>query len=61
MLLSKLVFVGYGVGSSSFDSVWDDTARERWTSPPGEDGCPLNADCNGVPDGIGFECNKFKV
>jgi hypothetical protein len=51
MLLSKLVFVGYGVGSSSFDSIWDDTSRERWTSPPGEEGCPLNADCNGVPAG----------
>jgi|LauGreDrversion4_2_1035121.scaffolds.fasta_scaffold3421832_1 hypothetical protein len=60
MLQWRKVFVGYGVGSSSFDSV-DDTARERWTSPPGEDDCPLNADCNGVPDGIGFECNKFKV
>jgi hypothetical protein len=51
MLLSKLSFVGYGVGSESFDSVFNDTARERWTSPPGDAGCPLNADCNGVPGG----------
>ena len=35
MLLSQLTFVGYGVGSESFDSVYNDTARERWTSPPG--------------------------
>ena len=51
MLLSKLSFVGYGVGSESFDSIYNDTSRERWTSPPGDAGCPLNADCNGVPGG----------
>jgi hypothetical protein len=51
MLLSQLTFSGYGVGSESFDSIYDSTSRERWTAPPGDAGCPLNADCNGVPGG----------
>ena len=37
MLFSKLSFVGYGVGSESYDSVFNDTARERWTAPSGDE------------------------
>jgi len=53
LLSSQLVFVGYGVGSQSFDSVYAGTSRERWgeAAPDDDEGCPLNADCNGVPGG----------
>mmetsp|Transcript_50302 Transcript_50302/g.157150 ORF Transcript_50302/g.157150 Transcript_50302/m.157150 type:complete len:90 (+) Transcript_50302:77-346(+) len=52
-VLSILSMVGYGVGSETYDSVFDDTARERWTSGGSTlyDVCPLTADCTGVPGG----------
>mmetsp|Transcript_23793 Transcript_23793/g.53343 ORF Transcript_23793/g.53343 Transcript_23793/m.53343 type:complete len:91 (-) Transcript_23793:134-406(-) len=52
-ILSILSMVGYGVGSETYDSVFDDTARERWTSGALSlvDSCPLTADCTGVPGG----------
>jgi hypothetical protein len=51
MLLSKLSFVGYGVGSESYDSIFNDQTRERYARPGSDELCPLAADCNGVPGG----------
>ena len=54
MLLSILNLVGgTAVGSQTYDSIFNDQARENLTNADGSEGsvCPITADCVGVPGG----------
>ena len=56
MLLSILNLVGgTAVGSQTYDSIFNDQARENLTNADGSEGsvCPITADCVGVPGGVG--------